>query len=63
METGTTQGQNAAAAAGSAASSAQGDGNDNLSEAFDKAITEARKTLELTTVKGADLYALKQSVR
>ncbi|MEO0329677.1 MAG: hypothetical protein AAF217_13895 [Pseudomonadota bacterium] len=40
-----------------------GEGNDQLSQAFDKAIAEAQKTLATTTVKGADLYALKQSVR
>ena len=39
------------------------EGNDQLSQAFDKAIGEAQKTLATTTVKGADLYALKQSVR
>ena len=38
-------------------------GNDQLSQAFDRAIAEAQRTLATSTVKGADLYALKQSVR
>lgn len=50
--------------AGASASSDDGaSGNDALAAAFDSAINKAAKTLELTTEKGADLYAMKQSVR
>lgn len=42
---------------------AAGQGNQQLSQAFDQAIEQAQQTLELTTRRGADLYALKQSVR
>lgn len=61
METNSSFGQNASSAASAAGASAGG--NDELSQAFDKAIAEAQKTLATTTVKGADLYALKQAVR
>lgn len=40
-----------------------GGGNDQLSQAFDRAIAEAQQTLATTTVKGADLRALQQSAR
>ena len=65
METGTvgTQGAAATAAAADGTNAAAGEGNDGLSQAFDEAIAQAQQTLETTTVKGADLYALKQSVR
>ena len=42
---------------------AGGEANNQLSQAFDKAMEKAAKTLEITTEKGAELYALKQSVR
>ena len=61
METSFNSGQ--AATGNSSLSGANSGGNDQLSQAFDKAISEAQKTLATTTVKGADLYALKQSVR
>lgn len=35
-------------------------GNEQLQAAFDSAIAQAQKTLEITTEKGAQLYALKQ---
>lgn len=38
----------------------QGQGNNQLSEAFEFAIKGATQTLTITTKKGADLYALKQ---
>jgi hypothetical protein len=60
MET-NTSGQTATSNA--AVQDAGSGGNDQLSQAFDKAIGEAQKTLATTTIKGADLYALKQSVR
>ncbi len=63
MEAGTTLGQPGGTNTASSDTGAAGGGNEGLSQAFDKAINEAKKTLELTTVKGADLYALKQSVR
>jgi hypothetical protein len=37
-----------------------GTGNDQLQAAFNTAITQAQRTLTITTVMGADLYALKQ---
>ncbi len=40
-----------------------GGGNAQLSQAFDRAIEQAQQTLATTTIKGADLYALKQSAR
>lgn len=40
-----------------------GDSNAQLSKAFDTAMEKAAKTLQITTEKGAELYALKQSVR
>jgi len=40
-----------------------GGGNDQLTQAFDRAIAEAQQTLATTTVKGADLRALQQSAR
>lgn len=61
METNSTGGQTSTSNAD--VTSSNGEGNDQLSQAFDKAISEAQKTLATTTVKGADLYALKQSVR
>lgn len=61
METNSTGGQTSTANTGT--QDAGSGGNDQLSQAFDKAIGEAQKTLATTTVKGADLYALKQSVR
>ena len=61
METSLNSGQ--AATGNSSLSGSGSGGNDQLSQAFDKAISEAQKTLATTTVKGADLYALKQSVR
>ena len=48
---------------GTGGTQGQGQGNDQLSQAFDRAISEAQKTLETTTIRGADLYALKQAVR
>lgn len=60
MDTSSTAGQTATSNPGLDTGSG---GNDQLSQAFDKAISEAQKTLATTTVKGADLYALKQSVR
>ena len=39
------------------------EGNDQLSQAFDRAIEQAQQTLATTTIKGADLYALKQNAR
>ena len=35
-------------------------GNDQLAQSFDYAIQQAQQTLQTTTTKGADLYALKQ---
>lgn len=35
-------------------------GNDQLAKSFDYAIQQAQQTLQTTTTKGADLYALKQ---
>lgn len=46
-------------AAGGAGGSA-GAGNAKLEEAFDYAMNQASTTLNITTKKGADLYALKQ---
>lgn len=53
---------NAAALGASAQSggSSTGQGNAGLNEAFNQAIQQAQKTLEISTKKGADLYALKQ---
>ena len=50
---------------GGNASVSQGstEGNDQLSQAFDRAIEQAQQTLATTTIKGADLYALKQNAR
>ena len=61
MDTSLNSGQTATT--NSNISDAGSGGNDQLSQAFDKAIAEAQKTLATTTTKGADLYALKQSVR
>jgi len=60
MNTSSTGGQ---ASSTNTTAAASGAGNDQLSQAFDKAIAEAQKTLATTTERGADLYALKQSVR
>lgn len=46
-------------AAGGGAGSG-GVGNQKLEEAFDYAMNQASTTLNITTKKGADLYALKQ---
>lgn len=46
-------------AAGGAGGSG-GAGNAKLEEAFDYALNQASTTLNITTKKGADLYALKQ---
>ena len=55
---------NANGANGAAAGGAGGnDSNEQLSKAFDTAMEKAAKTLQITTEKGAELYALKQSVR
>jgi hypothetical protein len=35
-------------------------GNEQLEAAFNSAIAQAQKTLEISTEKGAQLYALKQ---
>lgn len=50
------------AGAGGTAANANGAsaGNEQLQAAFDSAIAQAQKTLEITTEKGAQLYALKQ---
>jgi len=56
-------GAGGANAAGAANGGANAAGNNQLSQAFDRAIAEAQKTLQTTTIKGADLYALKQQVR
>ena len=50
--TGTTEGGGEMPGAGA--------GNDQLQAAFNTAITQAQRTLTITTVMGADLYALKQ---
>ena len=63
METTAATGANAAAATAAAGGAGTGEGNEGLTQAFDQAIAQAQQTLETTTVKGADLYALKQSVR
>lgn len=62
METTAAPSAGGAAAAGGGAGAAGGDsqGNDALSQAFDAAIQKAQKTLEITTEKGAELYAMKQ---
>lgn len=62
MEPTTAPSAGGAAAAGGGAAGAGGDsqGNDALSQAFDAAIQKAQKTLEITTEKGAELYAMKQ---
>ncbi len=58
-ETGT--GNTVAAGTGTNANaSVAADGNQQLQAAFDTAIAQAQKTLEITTVRGAELYALKQ---
>ena len=55
---------NANGANGAAAGGAGGnDSTEQLSKAFDTAMEKAAKTLQITTEKGAELYALKQSVR
>lgn len=48
------------AANGGAVGSGSGVGNQALTEAFDYAINQAQTTLNITTKKGADLYAMKQ---
>ena len=53
----TTGAGGGAAAAGAGGAGA---GNDQLAAAFDQAIEQAQQTLTTTTLKGADLYALKQ---
>ncbi len=66
MENNSIQGSGGAASGtngtqgGSQSENQSSDGNNALSAAFDKAIQQAQKTLEISTVKGADLYALKQ---
>lgn len=55
-----TQVGGAGSAGGSAAGGSAGEGNTKLQEAFDYAIQEATQTLQITTKRGADLYALKQ---
>ena len=49
-----------AAAGGAAGGGDAGAGNEQLTHAFDQAISQAQKTLEISTTKGAQLYALKQ---
>lgn len=49
-----------AAGANAAGGANGGNGNDTMTQAFDYAIQQAQRTLQTTTVKGADLYALKQ---
>ena len=56
---------NGGGGANGAAGGAQGgqagqQGNQALNQAFDQAIAQAQKTLEISTKKGADLYAMKQ---
>jgi len=69
MDTTTNFGQAGAANSGlsgtgtNAGTDGTSSGNDQLSAAFDRAIAEAQRTLETTTIKGADLYALKQNAR
>lgn len=58
-----TQGNGMASATATAGTQGGGQANEQLSASFDKAMEKATKTLEITTEKGADLYALKQSVR
>jgi hypothetical protein len=53
-------GQNTGAAGGNAAQGGDSGGNQQLEAAFDQAIQQAQKTLEISTKKGAVLYALKQ---
>lgn len=56
-------GQAGNAAGGEALGEASNGGNEALGKAFESAMAKATETLTLTTEKGADLYALKQSVR
>lgn len=53
-------GATGAAGAGGEAGGAGAAGNEQLTQAFDSAIQNAQKTLEISTKKGAELYALKQ---
>jgi hypothetical protein len=48
------------AAAGAQGGGEAAAGNEQLQQAFDQAISQAQKTLEISTKKGAQLYALKQ---
>lgn len=50
----------APAGGGTAAAGGDGQGNSALTQAFDSAIQQAQKTLEISTEKGATLYAMKQ---
>jgi hypothetical protein len=50
----------AAASGGSTSSTGDAAGNNQLTQAFDNAIQQARETLAISTEKGAILYALKQ---
>ncbi|MEM7291050.1 MAG: hypothetical protein AAF412_11895 [Pseudomonadota bacterium] len=64
MEASTSSAQGTGATSGgSSLESGSTGGNDQLSAAFDRAIEQAQQTLATTTVKGADLYALKQNAR
>ncbi|MEL7428638.1 MAG: hypothetical protein AAFN43_01440 [Pseudomonadota bacterium] len=65
METNTSAtGQNGSqSGAGASVDQGSTQGNDQLSQAFDRAIEQAQQTLATTTIKGADLYALKQNAR